>query len=84
MHVQCQARSSYHLGYWADEAEAARAYDREILKVTTACFHNLLVLHGSGCQELYMGLHLLDTVAECLTPALHLQGLLASCVPCFC
>ena len=33
VHVQSQARSSYHLGYYPDEEAAARAYDREILKV---------------------------------------------------
>ena len=33
IHVQSQARNSYHLGYFASEMEAAKAYDREILKV---------------------------------------------------
>ena len=33
VHVQSHARSSYHLGYFASEVEAARSYDREILKV---------------------------------------------------
>ena len=33
VHVQSQARNSYHLGYFADEEEAAKAYDKEILKV---------------------------------------------------
>ena len=33
IHMQSQARNSYHLGYFASEVEAAKAYDREILKV---------------------------------------------------
>lgn len=33
IHVQSQARNSYHLGYFASDIEAAKAYDREILKV---------------------------------------------------
>lgn len=33
VHVQSQAKNSYHLGYFANEVDAAKAYDREILKV---------------------------------------------------
>jgi len=33
VHVSSAARASYHLGYFASEADAARAYDREIVKV---------------------------------------------------
>ena len=35
IHVQSQARNSYHMGYFAEEIDAAKAYDREILKVST-------------------------------------------------
>ena len=47
VHVQSQARSSYHLGYWADEAEAARAYDREILKARPSllAFNSYVEMH---------------------------------------
>ena len=33
VHVQSQAKNSYHLGYFANEVDAAKAYDKEILKV---------------------------------------------------
>ena len=52
VHVQSQARSSYHLGYFADEAEAARAYDREILKVGAAvCILLCLMRKCSACSD---------------------------------
>ena len=57
VHVQSQARNSYHLGYFADETEAAQAYDREILKVRRT--------KGKSAQSDALWLQMVSGMSDC-------------------